>query len=349
MSRIARARRIAMTAAYGGGGIGLAGAVAAGLLYAQAKLARHLIPITDAPPPACDGRYGTGHGGEPVSLLVFGDSSAAGYGVKQSRETPGALLASGLAERLRRPVDLSCFAAVGAASADLPGQLERAAGATADLAVILIGANDVTHLVKAPVAVLHLANMVRALRERGAEVVVGTCPDLGTIQPIQPPLRWLARRMSRQMAAAQTIAVVEAGGRSVSLGDLLGPRFAAAPDRMFSADRFHPSADGYAAAAEAMLPTAVAALAPVEDQVPSPARGEHVRSLAQAAVEAADRAGTEVSGTEVAGRERGPGGRWAQLRHRVRMAVARPTGPATSDNAAVPSRGSEPTTPVEQT
>ena len=70
----------------------------------------------------------------------------------------------------------------------------------------------------------HLADAVRALRAAGAEVVVGTCPDLGTIQPIQPPLRWLARRWSRQLAAAQTIAVVEAGGRTVSLGDLLGPR-----------------------------------------------------------------------------------------------------------------------------
>ncbi|HEX6498007.1 MAG TPA: SGNH/GDSL hydrolase family protein [Micromonosporaceae bacterium] len=338
-----------MTAAYGGGGIGLAGAFAAGLLYAQAKLARHAIPITDAPPPRCDGRYGTEQPGEPLTLLVFGDSSAAGYGVELPQQTPGALLASGLAERLRRPVDVHSFAVVGATSSDLPGQLARAGGVRADLAVILIGANDVTHLVKAPIAVRHLADAVRDLRADGAEVVVGTCPDLGTIGPIQPPLRWLARRMSRQMAAVQTIAVVEAGGRTVSLGDLLGPRFAAAPDRMFSADRFHPSAAGYAAAVEAILPTAVAALAPVEDQRPSAARGEHVRSLPQAAVEAVDRAGTEVSGAEVAGRERGPAGRWAQLRHRVRMVVARPTGPATSDNAAVPSRGSTPTTPVEQT
>ena len=91
-------------------------------------------------------------------------------------------------------------------------------------------------------------------------MVVGTCPDLGTIQPIQPPLRWLARRWSRQLAAAQTVATVEAGGRTVSLGDLLGPRFAAAPQRMFGDDRFHPSAEGYRAAAEVVLPSALAAL-----------------------------------------------------------------------------------------
>ena len=50
------------------------------------------------------------------------------------------------------------------------------------------------------------------------------------------------------MAAAQTIAVVEAGGRTVSLGSVLGPSFAEDQD-LFSADEFHPSAAGYAAAA----------------------------------------------------------------------------------------------------
>ena len=63
------------------------------------------------------------------------------------------------------------------------------------------------------------------MREAGIEVVVGTCPDLGTIRPIAPPLRQVARRWSRRLAAGQAIAVVEAGGRAVSLGTILGPEF----------------------------------------------------------------------------------------------------------------------------
>ena len=51
--------------------------------------------------------------------------------------------------------------------------------------------------------------------------------------------------MSRNLAAAQTIAVVEAGGRTVSLGDMLGPLFASRDD-LFGDDEFHPSAEGYA-------------------------------------------------------------------------------------------------------
>ena len=124
----------------------------------------------------------------------------------------------------------------------------------------MIGANDVTHRVRPPVAVRHLDHAVSRLHELGAEVVVGTCPDLGTVEPVPQPLRWIARRASRQLAAAQTIAVVEAGGRTVSLGDILGPEFAASPSEMFGPDRFHPSVAGYASAAAAMLPSACAAL-----------------------------------------------------------------------------------------
>ena len=65
----------------------------------------------------------------------------------------------------------------------------------------------------------------------------GTCPDLGTVRPIPQPLRQVARRWSRRLAAAQTIATVEAGGRSVSLGSILGPEFDAAP----AADHIDPN------------------------------------------------------------------------------------------------------------
>jgi len=132
------------------------------------------------------------------------------------------------------------------------------------------------------------------------------------------------------MAAAQTVAVVEAGGRTVSLGDLLGPRFTAEPHRMFSWDRFHPSAEGYAAAATALLPTALAALGAAEERHPTLTVGEGVRTLPRAAHEAVRHAGTEVSGARVAGAERGPAGRWAQLRRRrVWFGQPRAEDPAT--------------------
>src|SRR6266487_1124437 len=329
MTQISQARRIATAGAYGAGSLTAFGMALTGLLFGQAMLARRTIPAAEAPPPRCDGVYGADHDGEVITVAVLGDSSAAGYGADVARNTPGALLAAGLAEQLRRPVRVHCFAVVGAESRALEPQVERALEVAPDVAVILVGGNDVTHRQPVPEAVGHLVTAVRALCEAGAEVVVGTCPDLGTIHPIQPPLRWMARRWSRQMAAAQTIAVVEAGGRTVSLGDLLGPTFAAEPDRMFSWDRFHPSGDGYAMAAAALLPTVVAALTEDETEArPRLGRGEGLRSLPDAAVEAAERAGTEVSATQVAGRDRGPAGAWAQLRHRVWRRTEHPTDPS---------------------
>ncbi|MFY1636051.1 SGNH/GDSL hydrolase family protein [Solwaraspora sp. WMMB335] len=308
--------RTAQLAAFSAGATAATAIAAAGLLYGQARQARRIIPLAEAPPPRCDGLYGARLPGKPLTMVVLGDSSAAGYGVHRPRETPGALLATGISRRLRRPVRLHRLAVVGARSEGLVPQVEAAVELRPELAVILIGGNDVTARTPVDVAVGHLVDTVRRLRAAGTEVVVGTCPDLGAIKPIQPPLRWLARRWSRQLAAAQTVAVVEAGAWTVSLGDLLGPRFAAEPTRLYSWDRFHPSAEGYAVAAAVLLPAALGALGASTASRTAVAGREKVRTLPQAAHEAVRHAGTEVRGTRVGGHERGPAGRWARLRRR---------------------------------
>ncbi|WP_298332231.1 SGNH/GDSL hydrolase family protein [Haloactinopolyspora sp.] len=314
------ARRIATAAAYGGGGLSLLGASFYALLRAQARFARRTIngvPLSD--PPDADGLYGPEQG-TPISFVVIGDSAAAGYGVSSPEETPAALLATGLAEIAHRPVRLTTVAEVGAASSDLAGQVDKALDADPDVALVIIGGNDITHQQPLVEAVRLLAEAVERLRAAGCHVVVGTCPDLGTIRPIRPPLRWLARRASRQLAAAQTVAAVEAGARTVSLGSILGPEFYAAPGELFSEDRFHPSSAGYAHAAAAVLPSLAGALGlwSAEDDVPEALRGDSILPVSIAAVAAADHAGTEVAATEVGGRSGGPRGRWAMLRNRRR-------------------------------
>ncbi len=341
MSRASQARRIAAAAAFGGGGIGALAGMGYGLLHLEARLARRWIgqPFGEARP--VDGLYGSGPG-VPYELVVLGDSSAAGLGVERPEQAPGAIIASGLAAVSGRSVRLTRVAVVGAESEGLAEQVERALATVPrpDVAAIMIGANDVTHRVRPADAVRFLAEAVRRLRVAGAEVVVGTCPDLGTLEPIAQPLRTVARRASRQLAAAQTVAVVEAGGRSVSLADLLGAEFAARPREMFSADRFHPSAAGYARCAAAMLPSVCAAVGLWPDggleRRPEAVRGEGVAPVAQAAAQAADVAGTEVSATEVAGTERGPRGRWALLLRRRRQPVpaVEPPAPAGAAGAA---------------
>ncbi len=326
MGRARRARRIAAAAAFGGGGLAGLGMAGVGVLAAEAALARRWIgtPFGEQGPDA-SGTYGAGPG-EPIELAMLGDSSAVGMGVDELHQTPGAVIAAGIAAFTGRRVRLTVVAMVGGESPHLDSQIDRLLEQVRapEIAVIMVGANDVTHRLRPAVSVRYLDGAVRRLRGLGTEVVVGTCPDLGTIEPIAQPLRLLARRWSRELAAAQTIAVVEAGGRSVSLADLLGAEFASHPREMFSADRFHPSAAGYARAAAALLPSACAALGVLPDggaQRPDVHRGEGVDDVANAAVRAAATAGTEVAGTEVGGATRGPRGRWALLLRRSRQPV----------------------------
>ena len=305
----------------GGGGLSVMGAMLYGVLRAEAVIARRTIGNAEGEPPDCTGWYGPGRHGPAIKVALLGDSSAAGYGVGSVLQTPGAHLASGLAEGADRRVYLRSVAFVGAQTRDLSRQIDRALSVEPHVAVILVGVNDVTHSRRPSESVRLLGDAVRRLKEAGAEVVVGTCPDLGTIEPIAPPLKQLARLWSRRLAAAQTIVTVEAGGRTVSLGSVFGPEFASTPALFFGPDRFHPSAAGYSSLAAVLLPSVLAAVGvvPFEERAPEPARGEAVMPIVEAAVEAARTPGTEIDGTEVAGATRGARGRWVQLRRRRRQ------------------------------
>ena len=302
------------------------GASLYGVLRAEATLARRSIGQARNRVPDATGWYGRGRPAPAIKIALLGDSSAAGYGVHTVEQTPGAWLGSGVAERADRRVHLREFAAVGAQSSDLAQQVGQALLTDPDVAVVLIGANDVTHTVLPSASVRFLSEAVRQLRDAEVEVVVGTCPDLGTLSPLPLPLRQVARAWSRRLAAAQTIAVVEAGGRTVSLGSILGPEFAAAPALLFGPDRFHPSAAGYERLARLLVPSVLSALGMGEEgeETPRAGRGEAVLPIGYAAVKASRIPGIEIDGTVVGGATRGVGGRWVTLMRRRLL----PTGVA---------------------
>ncbi|WP_309102230.1 SGNH/GDSL hydrolase family protein [Microbacterium sp.] len=202
-----------------------------------------------------------GLAGQPAELLLLGDSLAAGLGAERRKDTLGGRLAKGLARQLHRPVRLHTAAVVGSESSALARQLDSVpADLRPDVAVIVVGGNDVTHRVPVSESAAHLESAITRLRARGAEVVVGTCPDLGALRAVPQPLRALGSRMSRQLAAAQASAAARAGAVSVDLRRAVGAMFLDDPDSMFSLDRFHPSALGYRRTAEALLPAVVDAM-----------------------------------------------------------------------------------------
>jgi lysophospholipase L1-like esterase len=235
------------------------------LLNGQADRARRIIPKSWDIPPRADGVYAPGGGpvekwqrGVPfdLHLMIFGDSTATGYGCRVADEVPGVLIARGLAEESGKRIRLSTKAIVGASSRGLSGQIDAmfVAGPPPDAAVIMIGANDVTRPNGVAPSARRLGAAVRRLRASGAVVVVGTCPDFGVITAIPQPLRWVARTRGLRLARAQASATRSAGGVPVPLADLLAPEFLQSPELLFSEDMFHPSAAGYALAAKQLLP-----------------------------------------------------------------------------------------------
>jgi lysophospholipase L1-like esterase len=263
--RVPRRTAIALAAAAALASTSSAYVGARNLLTGQADQARRVIPKSWDIPPRADGVYSPGGGpverwrrGVPfdLHLMVFGDSTATGYGCQIADEVPGVLLARGLAERSGKRIRLSTKAIVGATSKGLSGQIDAmfVAGPPPDAAVIMIGANDVTKPNGIGPSANRLGAAVRRLRAAGAVVVVGTCPDFGVITAIPQPLRSVARSRGLRLARAQAAVVRAAGGVPVPLADLLTPEFHKAPEVMFSPDMFHPSGTGYALAASQLLP-----------------------------------------------------------------------------------------------
>ncbi|MDG6106715.1 SGNH/GDSL hydrolase family protein [Dactylosporangium aurantiacum] len=193
-----------------------------------------------------------------LTLAVLGDSIAYGQGAASPADTVGARLAASLTAA-GTPARARVFAVPGADSLGLAEQVRRAAAEAPDVALIIVGANDLTHFVPAPRAAALLGDAVRALRAAGAQVVVTPAPDLSVVPWVPPQLRVAVRAGSAALQRAQTGAALAAGARVADIGRSAAA-FAAEP-ALFSPDRFHPSSAGYAVIATALSPAVHAAAA----------------------------------------------------------------------------------------
>ena len=143
-------------------------------------------------------------------------------------------------------------------AASLPAQVSASVAWQPALAVIVIGANDLTHLEATGEAVRALGSAVRDLRTAGAEVVVAPAPDLSAVPHVPVMLRDVVRAAGDEFRARQVAAVIAEGG-TVGDADQRASRAFAADPSLFSADRFHPSSAGYGVIADSLLPAVLAA------------------------------------------------------------------------------------------
>jgi lysophospholipase L1-like esterase len=191
--------------------------------------------------------------GVTLAFAVLGDSIAYGQGAAGPADTIATRLSADLAD-VGIATDVRIFAVPGARSQNLASQVQRATAWPPDLALIIIGANDLTHFVAPRHAAAQLADAVRTLRAAGAEVVVAPAPDLSVVPWVPAQMRTVVRAASLALQQAQIGAALAAGARVADVGVSSAAGFAADPN-LFSADRFHPSSAGYAVIATALAPT----------------------------------------------------------------------------------------------
>jgi lysophospholipase L1-like esterase len=103
-----------------------------------------------------------------IRLAILGDSIAYGVGAAQPSDAIAPRLVIGLA-RFGVQAQTRVFAVPGAASAELAWQVQSATRWPPEVAVIIVGANDLTRLVPPDRAAAHLATAVRLPRSRRQE------------------------------------------------------------------------------------------------------------------------------------------------------------------------------------
>ncbi len=194
-----------------------------------------------------------------LTLAVLGDSIAYGQGATRPSDTAGARLAARLSTT-GCVTTLRVYAVPGARSDALGAQVRQAVSEPPDIALIVIGANDLTRLVPPAQAAADLGAAVRALRAVNAQVVVAPAPDLSVVPWVPVQVRALVRAGSAAFRQAQTRAALTAGARVADIDGYTSSRFANDAS-LFSSDRFHPSSPGYALIAEALTPAVLAAAA----------------------------------------------------------------------------------------
>jgi lysophospholipase L1-like esterase len=194
-----------------------------------------------------------------LRLAVLGDSIAYGVGADHPSHT--------LAERIRSAlaghsivVEPRVFAVPGARSSGLPSQVRRALPWQPHLAVVVIGANDLTHFVPHDQAGQHLRDALQALRAQDVEVVVAPAPDLSIVPHVPPAMRAVVQAGSLALRSAQVRVTMDEGGRVADAASTTSGVFAR--DRsLFARDRFHPSSAGYEVIAETLVPVVLQAAA----------------------------------------------------------------------------------------
>lgn len=206
------------------------------LLIAQALYVRAVTPRL--PEPAGD-RSGIHGSGPAVSLLILGDSAAAGVGVATQGEALSGQLVSALSADFR--VSWKLVAQTGRRAKDIVAELETLLPEKFDVVITSIGVNDVTHGTDSRKWIHQHVQMVELLQSKfhSPYILLSSIPPMHLFPALPQPLRWyLGTRAERFNRALKEFAA--GGGRC----EFIAVDFPLETAYM-AADGFHPGARAY--------------------------------------------------------------------------------------------------------
>jgi len=177
---------------------------------------------------------------------VLGDSIAAGLFIERFEQSLGGLVATALAAEHGRPVRCLNLARAGAATRELLVQLPETP--QADVALVVIGANDVARRTPLSRFETELDQTLTELDDVGEVLLFGPC-DISAV-PLFP--FWLRRFAAWQMGF-YIAAMERVVARHANVSYAWLPPSAGMPADLFAADRFHPNADAHKIIADRLL------------------------------------------------------------------------------------------------
>ncbi|MBQ53677.1 MAG: lysophospholipase, partial [Pseudomonadaceae bacterium] len=194
--------------------------------------------------------------GEPLRLLVLGESTAVGVGVSCLQLALAGQLAGAMSQRFSRPVAWQVCGENGITAAKLHQRYVSQRSVTTpaagphDLVVVLLGVNDTTHLSSLKrwqASLQQIAHSLQHHAQTTADRVV-----FSGVPPLQhfTALPWLFRRLLGLRAAMLDRAMRESAVAAGAQYLALDMDFAA---HLMAVDGYHPSAAGYRLWADNLL------------------------------------------------------------------------------------------------
>lgn len=202
------------------------------------------------------GVAGAALAGEPLRLLVLGESTAVGVGVSCMQLALVGQLARAMSQRFSRPVAWQVCGENGITAAKLHQRYVSQRSVTTpaagphDLVVVLLGVNDTTHLSSLKRWQASLQQIVQGLQHH-AQTTADRVVFSG-VPPLQhfTALPWLFRRLLGLRAAMLDRAMRESAAATGAQCLALDMDFAA---HLMAVDGYHPSAAGYRLWADNLL------------------------------------------------------------------------------------------------